>query len=77
MTISEKIAFLWNKAVEDATGAGLADPFTYADNKVAHLRAMLRAIERKQQYAGTGLPRVGSRAGHRQQAERHAQYQGR
>ncbi|NVO13868.1 MAG: hypothetical protein HXX10_07515 [Rhodoplanes sp.] len=69
MSISKKIEFLWNKALEDAMGAGEADPFAYASSKVARMSAQLRAVERAQQYAGNGHPRVGSRAGRRQAAE--------
>ena len=59
MTITQKIEFLWNKAYFDALGAGI-DADAYADEKVAHLRATLRAVERHQQHPN-GLPRQGCR----------------
>lgn len=60
MTISDKIEFLWNKAFEDALGAGHADPSTYADDKVASLHAHLRRVERAQMYPNGHL-RTGCR----------------
>jgi hypothetical protein len=62
MSISDKISYLWNKAVEDAMGAGHSDPFAYADSKVAPLRALLHRVEHKQAHPN-GLPQRGSRAG--------------
>jgi len=41
MSLGEKIEFLWNKALDDAMGAGEPDPWSYADAKVAHLVAEL------------------------------------
>ena len=59
MTITQKIDILWSKAYTDALGAGI-NPDAYADEKVSHLRATLRAVERKQQHPN-GLPRQGCR----------------
>lgn len=65
MSISDQITYLWDKALTDAMGAGEADPFAYADAKVAPLRARLRQVERRQAHPN-GLPQRGSRAGRRQ-----------
>ena len=69
MSITDKISFLWNKALTDAMGAGHPAPFDYADAQVASLRAMLRAVERKQAHPN-GHPVAGNKAGRRQAAER-------
>jgi hypothetical protein len=63
MTITQKIEYLWNKAYTDALGAGEADPYAYADAKVAYLVARLHRVERAQ--SGVRFQR-GSRAGRRQ-----------
>lgn len=67
MSITDKIAYLWNAAYERALGCGKADPFAYADSQVSHLCAKLRDVERRQSHPA-GLPRLGSRAGRRQHA---------
>ncbi len=69
MSTTKQIEFLWNKALEDAMGAGESDPYAYADGKVAHLKARLHAVERAQ--AGANF-RPGYRPGLRQAAERRA-----
>jgi len=38
MTLSEKIRFIWEKALADAIGAGISDPFSYADGKADAFR---------------------------------------
>ena len=60
-----QIETLWNQAYQHALGWE-ADPFAYADAKVAPLRARLRAVERAQQQHPNGHPTVGSRAGRQQ-----------
>ncbi len=35
MTLDEKFDYLWNAAYQSALGAGLDDPFRYADRAVA------------------------------------------
>jgi hypothetical protein len=70
MTLTQKIEFLWNKALTDAMGAGHADPFSYAAEKVSSLSSTLRAVERQQTYGA--LPRHSNQAGFRQAAARRA-----
>jgi hypothetical protein len=38
MTLAEKVSFIWDKAYTDALGAGLSDPFAYADRKADEFR---------------------------------------
>ena len=67
MTFTEKAEFIWNKAYNDALGAGEADPFAYADAKAAPHVARLRRAERAQQQR---TPRHTNLAGRRQWAAR-------
>ena len=69
MTITQKIEFIWDKAYTDALGAGLADPFAYADAKTAPYRATLARVERAQ---APRTPRHTNLAGRRQAAARRA-----
>jgi hypothetical protein len=69
MTITEKIEFIWDKAYTDALGAGLSDPFAYADAKAAPYRAILARVERAQ---AQRTPRHTNLAGRRQAAARRA-----
>lgn len=46
MTIEKQIEYLWNSSLERAIGAGVADPFDYADASVVSLNAKLRKINR-------------------------------
>lgn len=62
LSLSQKIEQLWTVSYQNALGAGESDPFAYADQKVAPLRATLRAVEHRQAHP-LGLPRVGCRAG--------------
>lgn len=43
MSFAEKLSFIWDKAYTDALGAGLADPFAYADSKVQAFKRKLAA----------------------------------
>jgi hypothetical protein len=69
MTLTEKIAFLYDKKYTDALGCGHSDPDKYAADCTAELRATLKAVEYRQAHPN-GLPQAGSRAGRRQAAER-------
>ena len=63
MTLTEKAELIWDKAYADALGAGHADPFAYADAKVAPHVARLRRAERAQ---AKQAPRHTNLAGRRQ-----------
>lgn len=71
MTLSGKIEFIWDKAYTDALGAGLADPFDYADKKAAPFIARLKRAERAQ---AQRTPRHTNLAGRRQAAEMRAMH---
>jgi len=49
MTIEKQIEYLWHSSLERAIGAGVADPFDYADASVASLNAKLRKINEQQE----------------------------
>lgn len=68
MTRKEKIEFIWNAALERASGSGHADPFAYADKAAAEFRAR-HPLPRKPYH---GPSAGGSRAGLRQYRERHS-----
>jgi|TARA_Y100000034_G_scaffold47380_1_gene58324 hypothetical protein len=69
MTIEKQIEYLWNSSLERAIGAGVANPFDYADASVVSLEAKLRKINRLKV---NGRLQQGSRAGRKQQQIRRA-----